>query len=63
MNPPAQYKRGAVFIDKILRGASPAAIPIEQPTIYNLVINLRTAKALGVTIPPPLVQRVDQLID
>lgn len=63
MNLRAQYKRGAVFIDKILRGASPAAIPIEQPTIYNLVINLRTAKALGVTIPPSLLQRADQLID
>lgn len=59
----AQYKRGAVFIDKILRGASPAAIPIEQPTIYNLVINLRTAKALGLTIPQSLALRADQLIE
>jgi len=59
----AQYKRAAVFIDKILRGANPAALPIEQPTIYNLVINLKTAKALGVTIPQSLVLRADQLIE
>ena len=59
----AQFKRSAVSIDKILRGANPAALPIEQPTIYNLVINLKTAKALGVTIPQSLVLRADQLIE
>ena len=62
MNPPAQYKRGAVFIDKILRGASPAAIPIEQPTIYNLVINLRTAKALGLEIPREVLYQANRII-
>ena len=59
----AHYKRSAVFIDKILRGASPAAIPIEQPTTYKLVINLRTANALGVTIPQSMRLLADQLIE
>lgn len=59
----ANYKRSAVFIDKILRGASPATIPIEAPTTYSLVLNLGTAKLLGISVPQSLRLRADQLIE
>jgi len=59
---PDLVKRSAAFIDKILRGANPANLPIEQPTKFELVINLKTAKALGLTIPEPLLVRADELI-
>ena len=59
---PDLVKRSAAFIDKILRGANPANLPIEQPTKFELVINLKTAKALGVSIPEPLMVRADELI-
>jgi putative ABC transport system substrate-binding protein len=57
------FRAAARYVGKMLQGASPSSLPVEPPTKYNLVINLKTAKALGLTIPPSLLARADQIIE
>ena len=62
-NFPDLYRRAATLADKVLRGTNPADIPVEQPTKFDFVINLKTAKALGLTVPPTLLARADEVIE